>query len=177
MEGSVLSFLKAEWKVSDTGSWAERLVLIKRTHHTINLDLSVIFFLNMRRKESLLINFRQNVFFNNKQLDRTQVSQLRTLLQYIHELIQNELIWYYIHILYSMKTLKKTKMSSVIKIDISKLLNQMNTHHTINLDLSFLNWFIKYIVYIYSKAKRMVLQCNNGVGSNPVEGRTKIWQL
>ena len=23
-------------------------------------------------------------------------------------------------------------------------------------------------------AKRMVLQCNNGVGSNPVEGRTKI---
>ena len=24
------------------------------------------------------------------------------------------------------------------------------------------------------KAKRMVLQCNNGVGSNPVEGRTKI---
>ena len=23
------------------------------------------------------------------------------------------------------------------------------------------------------KAKRMVLQCNNGVGSNPVEGRTK----
>jgi hypothetical protein len=23
----------------------------------------------------------------------------------------------------------------------------------------------------------MVLQCNNGVGSNPVEGRTKIWQL
>ena len=38
-----------------------------------------------------------------------------------------------------MKTLKKTKMSSVIQIDISKLLNQMNTHHTINLDLSFLN--------------------------------------
>ena len=27
------------------------------------------------------------------------------------------------------------------------------------------------------KAKRMVLQCINGVGSNPVEGRTKIWQL
>jgi hypothetical protein len=24
------------------------------------------------------------------------------------------------------------------------------------------------------KAKRMVLQCINGVGSNPVEGRTKI---
>ena len=24
------------------------------------------------------------------------------------------------------------------------------------------------------KAKRLVLQCNNGVGSNPVEGRTKI---
>jgi len=23
----------------------------------------------------------------------------------------------------------------------------------------------------------MVLQCINGVGSNPVEGRTKIWQL
>ena len=29
-------------------------------------------------------------------------------------------------------------------------------------------------IYIY---KRMVLQCINGVGSNPVEGRTKIWQL
>ena len=40
-------------------------------------------------------------------------------------------------------------------------------------------------IYIYSgcgrmvegagrKAKRMVLQCINGVGSNPVEGRTKI---
>ena len=37
-------------------------------------------------------------------------------------------------------------------------------------------------VYIYMdvvedagrKAKRMVLQCINGVGSNPVEGRTKI---
>ena len=27
------------------------------------------------------------------------------------------------------------------------------------------------------KAKRMVLQCMNGVSSNPVEGRTKIWQL
>ena len=27
------------------------------------------------------------------------------------------------------------------------------------------------------KAKQMVLQCINGVGSNPVEGRTKIWQL
>ena len=26
-------------------------------------------------------------------------------------------------------------------------------------------------------AKRMVMQCINGVGSNPVEGRTKIWQL
>ena len=38
-------------------------------------------------------------------------------------------------------------------------------------------------IYIYrvdvvegtgGKAKRMVLQCLNGVGSNPVEGRTKI---
>ena len=28
-----------------------------------------------------------------------------------------------------------------------------------------------------SKAKRMVLQCINGVSSNPVEGRTKICQL
>ena len=27
------------------------------------------------------------------------------------------------------------------------------------------------------KAKRMVLQCINGVGSNPVEGRTNILQL
>jgi hypothetical protein len=27
------------------------------------------------------------------------------------------------------------------------------------------------------KAKRMVLQCINDVGTNPVEGRTKIWQL
>jgi hypothetical protein len=27
------------------------------------------------------------------------------------------------------------------------------------------------------KAKRMVLQCINGVSSNPVKGRTKIWQL
>ena len=27
------------------------------------------------------------------------------------------------------------------------------------------------------KAKRLVLQCINGVSSNPVEGRTKIWQL
>jgi hypothetical protein len=35
---------------------------------------------------------------------------------------------------------------------------------------------IMWLSYIY-KAKRMVLQCNNGVGSNPVEGRTKIWQL
>jgi hypothetical protein len=25
--------------------------------------------------------------------------------------------------------------------------------------------------------KRMVLQCINGVSSNPIEGRTKIWQL
>ena len=35
-------------------------------------------------------------------------------------------------------------------------------------------WFnFQMYIYIY-KAKRMVLQCNNGVGSNPVEGRTKI---
>ena len=27
------------------------------------------------------------------------------------------------------------------------------------------------------KAKRLVLQCINAVSSNPVEGRTKIWQL
>ena len=27
------------------------------------------------------------------------------------------------------------------------------------------------------KAKRLVLQCINGVSSNPVEGRTKNWQL
>jgi hypothetical protein len=27
------------------------------------------------------------------------------------------------------------------------------------------------------KSKRMVLLCINGVSSNPVEGRTKIWQL
>jgi hypothetical protein len=27
------------------------------------------------------------------------------------------------------------------------------------------------------KDKRMVLQCINDVGSNPVEGRTNIWQL
>ena len=27
------------------------------------------------------------------------------------------------------------------------------------------------------KAKRMVLQCISGMGSNPVEGRTKIRQL
>ena len=27
------------------------------------------------------------------------------------------------------------------------------------------------------KAKRMVLQCINGVSSNPVEGKTNIWQL
>jgi hypothetical protein len=27
------------------------------------------------------------------------------------------------------------------------------------------------------KAKRLVLQCINGVSSNPVEGRTQIWQL
>jgi hypothetical protein len=27
------------------------------------------------------------------------------------------------------------------------------------------------------KAKRLVLQCINSVNSNPVEGRTKIWQL
>jgi hypothetical protein len=27
------------------------------------------------------------------------------------------------------------------------------------------------------KVKRLVLQCINGVSSNPVEGRTKIWQL
>ena len=44
---------------------------------------------------------------------------------------------------------------------------------------------VNYNLYIYSgcsrvvkgagrKAKRMVLQCINGVGSNPVEGRTKI---
>ena len=30
-------------------------------------------------------------------------------------------------------------------------------------------------IYIYRrKAKRMVLQCINGVGSNPVEGRTSV---
>jgi hypothetical protein len=41
--------------------------------------------------------------------------------------------------------------------------------------------FVRFM-YIYMdvvegagrKAKRMVLQCINGVGSNPVEGRTKI---
>jgi hypothetical protein len=27
------------------------------------------------------------------------------------------------------------------------------------------------------KANRLVLQCINGASSNPVEGRTKIWQL
>jgi hypothetical protein len=27
------------------------------------------------------------------------------------------------------------------------------------------------------KAKQLVLQCSNGVSSNPVEGRTQIWQL
>ena len=29
----------------------------------------------------------------------------------------------------------------------------------------------------WSRAQRMLLQCINGVGSNPVEGRTKNWQL
>ena len=28
-----------------------------------------------------------------------------------------------------------------------------------------------------AKAKLLVLQCINGASSNPVEGRTKIWQL
>jgi hypothetical protein len=47
MEGSVLSFLKAEWKVSDTGSahWASSLCLLlivslhKHPHHDILLPV------------------------------------------------------------------------------------------------------------------------------------------
>ena len=38
---------------------------------------------------------------------------------------------------------------------------------------------MKTEIYIYGaghKAKRLVLECINGVSSNPVEGRTKIWQ-
>ena len=31
----------------------------------------------------------------------------------------------------------------------------------------------RVVYYTGRKAKRMVLQCINGVGSNPVEGRTK----
>ena len=38
-----------------------------------------------------------------------------------------------------------------------------SNHHTIQSDEE-----------VSTKAKRMVLQCINGVGSNPVEGRTKI---
>ena len=39
MEGSVLSFLKAEWKVSDTGSahWASSLVLPFEISYELNL--------------------------------------------------------------------------------------------------------------------------------------------
>jgi hypothetical protein len=34
--------------------------------------------------------------------------------------------------------------------------------------------YIVDVVELDVKAKRMVLQCISGVGSNPVEGRTKI---
>ena len=51
--------------------------------------------------------------------------------------------------------------------------------------MKFLHTHTHIYIYIYiqgvdvvegdgRKAKRMVLQCINGVGSNPVEGRTKI---
>jgi hypothetical protein len=43
---------------------------------------------------------------------------------------------------------------------------------------------MKYLLHAYQlicfpqyKAKRLVLQCINSVSSNPVEGRTKIYQL
>jgi hypothetical protein len=49
----------------------------------------------------------------------------------------------------------------------------------------FIRWLLlQTFIYIYivvlgaeHKAKRLVLQCINGVSSNPVEGRTNIWQL
>ena len=56
-----------------------------------------------------------------------------------------------------------------------------SAHHIRFLLISSLN---VYRVWMWSsglgtgrKAKRMVLQCINGAGSNPVEGRTKICQL
>jgi hypothetical protein len=44
MEGSVLNFLKAEWKVSDTGSahWASSLLQYQKFDR--NLDLEILFF-------------------------------------------------------------------------------------------------------------------------------------
>jgi hypothetical protein len=45
----------------------------------------------------------------------------------------------------------------------------------------FSNYKEKIHMYVVEgagrKAKWMVLQCINGVGLNPVEGRTKIWQF
>jgi hypothetical protein len=45
VEGSVLSFLKAEWKVSDTGSahWASSLITL--SNYLINVSFSLIFYI------------------------------------------------------------------------------------------------------------------------------------
>ena len=54
---------------------------------------------------------------------------------------------------------------------------------TLNLDVSEYNNVrpkarINFQRFVYiGKAKRMVMQCINGVSSNPVEGRTKMLQL
>ena len=40
-----------------------------------------------------------------------------------------------------------------------------------------MEWCCRVVWGAGRKAKRMVLQCINGVSSNPVEGRTKILQL
>jgi hypothetical protein len=42
MEGSVLNFLKAEWKVSDTGLCASSLLQYQKFDR--NLDLEILFF-------------------------------------------------------------------------------------------------------------------------------------
>ena len=96
---------------------------------------------------------------------------------------------------FSKRNIKIKKLSFSFKFllsDLKKYIYSLRTKIYCQQWRKFLPKFIKFckiifsnvwekqeqilILYIY-KAKWMVLQCINGVNSNPVEGRTKIWQL
>ena len=72
----------------------------------------------------------------------------------------------------------KTDHHNITEILLKVVLNTINLCLVITIKNSFIYIYIYMDVVEWSRVLDvMVLQCINGVGSNPVEGRTKIWQL